>query len=253
MKLKVLASGSSGNCTYLELGASKIMIDVGISFLQIKNILSTINVDINEIDYLLITHMHTDHTKGLASIINKTNIKLLIPSSLYDDISKVVKTDNIIFLDDITTIDDFQINLIHTSHDVISYGFLIRFESKELVYITDTGYINRKYIDMLKNKNIYIIESNHDEEMLMNGPYPYILKQRVIGDKGHLSNRYTGKFLSNCIGNNTEYIILAHISQHNNSKELALKQVMDELNDIDFNSKNILLADQYISLDLIEV
>src|SRR5574344_141165 len=142
MKFKVLASGSGGNCTYLELGDIKILIDVGISYLQIKNILLTDDIDINDINYILITHLHNDHIKGLSSTLKKTNIKLLIPTLLVEDISKIVDIKDVIMLDEVNIINKIKIELIHISHDVIAYGYLIKYDDKTLVYITDTGYIN---------------------------------------------------------------------------------------------------------------
>ena len=100
------------------------------------------------------------------------------------------------------------------SHDVPCHGILLEYKNKELVYITDTGYVNKKYIPKILNKDFYIIETNYNEKMLMEGPYPYILKQRIIGDSGHMSNRYAGSLLAKCIGEKTKYIFLAHISEH---------------------------------------
>ena len=151
------------------------------------------------------------------------------------------------------SIDDVNISLIETSHDVISYGFLLEHKNNSMVYITDTGYINKKHYSITNNKDIYVIEANHDEEMLMNGPYPYHLKQRVIGDKGHLSNRYTGKYLAKVIGNNTKFIFLAHISENNNTYDLALKEIKDELMDTEFDLNNIIVAHQNEETEMIEV
>ena len=103
------------------------------------------------------------------------------------------------------------------------------YRDKGLVYVTDTGYINRKYLEKMRKKDIYLIESNHDEKMLMEGPYPYYLKQRVISDVGHLSNKTTAKYLENLIGDNTKYIILAHLSEKNNTEQLALSATKEKL------------------------
>ena len=104
----------------------------------------------------------------------------------------------------------------------------------------------------MKNKNVYIIESNHDEEMLMEGPYPYILKQRVISDHGHLSNITTASYLQDIIGDKTKIIILAHISENNNTPELAYQTTKDMLEENNLD-KEVIIAKQYESLDEIEV
>ena len=121
-----------------------------------------------------------------------------------------------------------------------------------MVYITDTGYINRKYLKKLGNKSLYVLESNHDEQMLMDGPYPYYLKQRVISDAGHLSNKTTSKYLSDSVGEKTKYIVLAHLSEKNNTEEIAYSEVSGRLENTNFRGK-ILIAKQNESLDLLEV
>ena len=146
-----------------------------------------------------------------------------------------------------------SVELLPVSHDVSCYSFIINYKNKNLVYVTDTGYLNKRYFDKLKNKDVYIIESNHDETMLMNGPYPFILKQRILSDRGHLSNKATARILTKLIGDNTKYIFLAHISEHNNTKQLVLDEITRELSNINFNLDKIILTDQYISLEMVEV
>lgn len=253
MKIRVLASGSKGNSTYVECGSTKILIDAGISFLQIKNSLSSIDVDVNEIDIILITHSHADHIKGLSTLLKKTNITLYTTSEVYEDITKTIYVPNGHIIDEYFMFNDVLINVLPLSHDVSCNCYIIKHNEHELVYITDTGYLNKKYFSKIKNKDVYIIEANHDEVMLMDGPYPFILKQRILSDKGHLSNEATANILFKLVGEKTKYIFLAHISEHNNTKELALKTVTDKLDEINFNHDNIILTDQYISLDMVEV
>lgn len=253
MKVKVLASGSKGNCTYIECDDTKILIDAGISYQQIKASLEEINVSINDIKILLLTHSHNDHIKGLSTLLKKTNITLFLAASVYEDIYKKITIDNFHIIEDEFVLGKIEIKPFHLSHDVSCYGFIISHNNKELVYITDTGYLNKKYYPMLSNKDIYIIESNHDEKMLMDGPYPFILKQRIIGDKGHLSNLTTARILSNIIGPKTKYVFLAHISEHNNLKELALNQVKDYIKNSGIEFENYIITDQYIALDMVEV
>lgn len=253
MKVQVLASGSKGNCTYIETKNSKVLIDVGISYQRIKEELSKINVDVNSINAILISHIHKDHISGLSSLIKRVNIPVFIKTELKSELANINELMELQIVDEKFYINDTLVEIINASHDVPAYGFILDDGTTSLVYLTDTGYINRKYYELTKNKNIYIIESNHDEKMLMEGKYPYILKQRVISDKGHLSNRYTGKYLSKTIGEDTKYIVLAHLSEHNNTPELALEQVKEELKECNFDFKNILIAKQYEETELIEV
>lgn len=252
MKVKVLASGSKGNCTLIRTENLNILIDIGITYQQLASELENINMSPKDLSAILVTHTHSDHIKGLASLVKKTNLKVYALEEMIESLSKKIPLDNIFIYDDPLEILDLKINLIRISHDVEGVGFIIEHNYHSLVYITDTGYINRKYLPLMKNKDVYIIESNHDEEMLMEGPYPYILKQRVISDKGHLSNNTTAEYLLEVVGKNTKQIILAHISEHNNTEELALATTKEllEANEI---YKDIKVAKQYESLEEIEV
>jgi phosphoribosyl 1,2-cyclic phosphodiesterase len=169
---------------------------------------------------------------------------------MYEEIQNIVPKNRVIFIKDKNKLTNVNIELIHTSHDVpCSVGFIITYDGKTLVHITDTGYINKKILPKITDKDLYLIESNHDEEMLMNGPYPPFLKQRVVGDEGHLSNRQTCEYLKQIVGKNTKYVFLAHISEKNNTHELVLKEAEKVLKkDIE-----ILIATQDEESKLIEV
>lgn len=253
MRIQVLASGSKGNSTFIESGNTKILIDVGINYTRIKKSLEKINVDVNSLDGIIISHTHSDHIGGLSSVIKKIGISVFIKEELYSEIKKIVPEENITLIEENKiTIGSIDIEIINASHDVPAFGFIISCDDKKVLYLTDTGYINRRYYKTLEDMDAYIIESNHDEKMLMEGPYPYILKQRVISDKGHLSNKYTGSFLNKEIGAKTKYIILAHLSENNNTEELALEQVNSELENNPYK-KNILIAKQHTETQLIEI
>ena len=254
LKTCVLASGSKGNCTLVESEETKLLIDMGRSCTYITSSLSDLNIDLNQIDAILITHTHNDHTSGLKVFVKKYHPKVYLTSKMYEDIKDMLSIDDCIFIDKPFNIKDLYIDFIKTSHDVSdSNGYIIKKDDKSLVYITDTGYINKKYTNKLKNHNIYIIESNHDVKMLMTGKYPYYLKQRVQGDRGHLSNVDSAKYLSNYIGENTKYIILAHLSQDNNTKELAYNTLSNNLSENNQKIDNIIIAEQDKKTELIEV
>lgn len=232
MRVKVLSSGSKGNSSLVDCGNTKLLIDIGISFLKLKNLLQGNNINVDQISGLLISHNHSDHIKGLASLVKKTNITVYIPEEMYEGLSEYIPIDRCNFIGDSFTINDVKIELIHTSHDApYSVGFIIEQNKKSLVHVTDTGYINRKFLKKMEDKNIYVIESNHDEKLLMDGPYPRFLKERVISDRGHLSNKTTARYLKKITTYNTKYVILAHLSETNNDEKLAYDEIKSVIDD----------------------
>ena len=247
MRTIILGSGSKGNSTLLIGNNKKILIDVGFSYPQMIKLLEKYDFKPSDIDAILITHTHKDHITGLKSFIKKNDIPVYSNYGMYDEIVKIINEENIIFNDESFDIGEFNIEPFHTSHDAKgSVGFIINDNVNSLVYVTDTGYINEKNLSKLKNKNVYIFESNHDIDMLMTGPYPYILKQRVLSDKGHLSNIQSGNYLKEIIGSDTKKIVLAHLSETNNTHEIALDTVKEILScDIDIDA-----AYQNESMDL---
>lgn len=252
MKVIVLSSGSKGNTTYIETKEAKILIDAGNTCKYILNKFDEYNIDPSSIDAILITHTHSDHIKGLPVLLKKINPKVYITEKMYPYLNYI---ENYSFIDKETIIiKDMLINVIKTSHDTEdSVGYIINNNDKSIVYITDTGYINKKYFDILKNRDIYIMESNHDIEMLNNSSYPFATRQRILSDKGHLSNYDSAKYLSNFIGDKTKYILLAHLSEENNTKELAYQTLIDRLNTNDIQIENIIIATQNKETDFITI
>ena len=217
MQAKVIASGSKGNCTIILCDTTNIIID----------------------------------TKGIASLLKHTNLKVYLPEEMYESVKEIIPYSKCIFIPDEFEINDVEIELIHTSHDApASVGFIIKHNNNSLVYVTDTGYINRKYLAKMKEKDMYIIESNHDEKMLMDGPYPRFLKERVISDRGHLSNKTTASYLKKLVGPNTKNIVLAHLSEKNNTEDLALQAIEEASLNKDITVK---IARQYEETEMIEV
>ena len=253
MKIKIISSGSKANCTLISCGNINLLIDAGATSSFITSELANQDILPNQINGVIVTHTHSDHIKGLKVFVKTSNCLVYIKEEILPEIIKIVPPQNIRLIDNLLTIDDIIIEMLELSHDVPCHGILLKHENKELVYITDTGYVNKKYLNKLINKDIYIIETNYNDKMLSEGPYPYLLQQRIRSDSGHMSNRYAGALLSKCIGNNTKHIILAHISEHNNDKNLVLEEIKDELKNIDFDTSKLILTEQNTAGEMIEI
>ena len=210
-----LGSGSKGNATLIETDNLNILIDAGI---PLSNIKKRLDRPFPKIDILLLTHTHSDHIKGIETFIKQ--YKPTIYTSENNIHEKIKAYENVKF-DKIIELDTLYIETFKLSHDEPCIGIIIKENDKELIYITDTGYIKEKTLDKIKNKDMYILESNYDEEMLMNGPYPFYLQQRIRSPKGHLSNDDALKYLKYLIGDKTKYINLAHLSEENNKPEIV--------------------------------
>lgn len=255
MKVCVLSSGSKGNSTLVITDKVKILIDLGTTTSYVEAALNNLNVDVKEISHILITHSHVDHIKGLKVFIKRYNPVILVTEDMKNVLEKELGNFRYEYYEDKKAIiGDLTVNVIKTSHDAEeSIGFVLTNNNSSMVYITDTGYINQKYFKILSNNNLYVLESNHDIKMLMDGPYPYYLQQRVRGDKGHLSNKQASDYLCKFIGDNTRKIVFAHISEHNNSYEKVIETFNEELSKNDIKFDDVLIAKQNEVTEVIEV
>ena len=252
MRVIVLSSGSKGNTTYIETDNAKILIDAGNTCKYIINKLEDYQINPQEIDAILITHTHSDHIKGLPVLLKKINPCIYITEKMHPYMEYLENYH--IIKENIINIKDMIIDVIKTSHDTEeSVGYIINNNDKSIVYITDTGYINQKYFNILKNKEIYIMESNHDIEMLNNSSYPFATRQRILSDKGHLSNYDSAKYLAKFIGDKTKYILLAHLSEENNTKDLAYNTLIERLDKERINVENIIITNQNKETEFINI
>lgn len=250
MKTIILGSGSKGNSTLLIGSTKTLLIDVGFSYPKMKMLLNNYGTSFDDIDAILITHTHKDHIQGLKTIVKNHHIKVFTNIIMYSELRKIIDEEDLVINEDEYSIGEFDINVIHTSHDALgSVGFIINDDINSMVYITDTGYINKCYMERLTNKNLYIMESNHDVKMLMDGPYPYILKQRVVGDTGHLSNEMAGNYLKEIVGIDTKKVVLAHLSETNNTETIAIDTI-NSIIPLYENNISLLVAKQDESIDI---
>ncbi len=219
MRVCTLASGSSGNSLYIETENTKILVDAGISMRQIKLRLEQIGVELPEIDAVVITHEHSDHTHAIKRLNIPTYVASATLELWKDKVSQLLEFES----DCAFAIKDLLITPFSVSHDAIDpVGFSIETSDDFKVgVVTDIGLVTDLVKERLKNSNVLVVEYNHDYEILMNSLYPWDLKQRIKGRLGHLSNEEGSKLLHELIHGGLKHVILAHLSQVNNKPEVA--------------------------------
>lgn len=255
MKICTLSSGSTGNSTFLQSDNSKILIDCGLTAKLTISLLKTINVKPEELDAIFITHEHSDHIKGVGVMSRKYDIPILANEKTWEamknKIGKINPKNIFVFKSNsFFTFRDMDVQNISTYHDAVNPIFFIFYQRNQKISIlTDTGIINSYIEDTVKNSDIIILESNHDINMLKTGPYPYHLKQRILGQQGHLSNDASADVMKNIVQGNGEKIILGHLSKTNNKESIAFENMKNKLKSIGLEvSKDIKLdiAKEYI-------
>lgn len=264
MKVIILGSGSKGNCTYIETKTKKVLIDAGLSFLQVKNRLAQKGITFNGIDLVLITHEHVDHIQYLSSILNKTKATLCIKEETYHDanrrLSGALTHERVRFInpDKKYTIDELSFIPITLSHDATNcFGYILKEETDNpndnITYasVTDTGFVPNKYFKILSTVSVLLLESNHDVLMQKRSGRPWMLINRVLSECGHLSNEQCCDVLKSIATKYTKRVIFGHISEDCNTSELVVNTCLEAFNNqLPFI---IDIAKQHEPLDIIEV
>ncbi len=215
----IASSSSKGNAAFIYSKTTLIQIDMGVTLTALNRAIEQTPFELQDIQGLLITHEHSDHVKGLSLAGYK---KLNIPT--YAGEGTLKKPTFVIQEEDSFEIGDFIIIPVRTSHDANHpLGYVLINGNEKLVYMTDTGYIPEESLPYLENAKYYIIESNHDIEMLNNSHRPIDLKRRILSDHGHLSNVDSARYISSLIGENSKEITLAHLSEECNNQEVTIK------------------------------
>lgn len=263
MRMMSIASGSSGNCIYIGTETTHILIDDGISKKKVVEGLSKLDLKLDDLNAILITHEHSDHIGGLGVLERQAAIPIYGTDSTLNYIKNETKLGkmpegiyNSIKAEEVFSIGDITVESVRISHDAVDpVAYVLSYGDKKAGVVTDLGFYNEQIISKFSNLNSLLIESNHDINMLMTGPYTYMLKQRILGDKGHLSNEACGKLLCELLGNRTDYVFLGHLSKENNFPELAFETVRCEINqgeqDFVANDFNIQVAKREMPSDIV--
>lgn len=240
LNLYPLFSGSSGNMYLVESNNTNVLVDIGISYKRANIALNEIGKSFEDIDALVITHEHSDHIQGLATLLKKQNIPIYTSKGTSSAIKEKLKSNDIqineITADEKFNIKDISITPFEISHDAaMPLGYTISSEDKTLTIATDLGYVSENIYSHLKEANLSVIESNYDNTLLMYGPYNYNLKQRIKSNLGHLSNTDTASVITNLAKDGKRSFILGHLSQNNNNPDIAYSIITDTLKENGFN------------------
>ena len=237
MRFQSFASGSSGNCAYVGSDTTHLLMDAGISRKRTADSLRELGLELRDLDGIFITHEHSDHTSGLWMIAKNTQMPIYATQGTIDAIrsnpkSEVIDPSRYIAVrpNEKVIVKVLTIDPMHISHDAADpVGYRVMYGKKKACICTDLGCYNEYTVECLKDSDVVLLEANHDVNMLQVGPYPYRLKQRILGKYGHLSNDSSGDLLSRILNGHMKGIFLGHLSKENNYPELAYETVRLEL------------------------
>lgn len=229
-------SGSNANCILIKQNNYGILIDAGVGIRTLNSALKSAGLDIDRIAAIFITHEHSDHIKGLETILKYKNIPLFANEATLKAIGQRLYFDpslgHILPTGGTAACPDMEVRSFRTPHDSIeSVGYTVTDGIKKFSLATDLGVMTKEVFGEINGSNTLVLESNYDENMLKYGPYPPMLKKRISSELGHLSNKDCGKFAAMLAKNGTEKIILGHLSQNNNTPETAYITVFNSLAD----------------------
>ena len=225
MRFSVLSSGSKANATFLESGSTRILIDCGLSAREAERRLRSLGVDPATLSGILITHEHSDHITGVPVFSRRFKLPVYVNEATSEFLGPVDR------LEQICTGEQFEIGSLTIApfrivHDAVDpVGFVVRSEGLRFVQATDLGKVTPLVKDALSFAHAMVLESNHDEDMLRECNYPWVLKQRIASTHGHLSNSAAATALSDAMHGELMHVVLAHLSENSNTPDQALSTV----------------------------
>lgn len=262
IEFTTLASGSAGNCVYVGTENTKILIDAGLSGVKIENLLKQINVSPDMLDAIFITHEHLDHIDGAGVLSRRYNLPVYATEGTWGNMPQKVgeiatKNKNIVYADEKIFLNDLYLIPFAMPHDAkepVSYS--VYSNNIKISVATDMGHVTKDVIEHIRHSDAIILESNHDVTMLKNGTYPANLKERILGNYGHISNEISAKLLACVMNNKLKNVFLAHISKENNTPDLAYLTVKNTLDEFGIKVKkdiDIHIAKDYGITELIKL
>lgn len=236
LELYSLISGSSGNSSLVTDGKTHILVDCGTSGKRIFNALSELCIPPDGISAIIVTHEHSDHTKGVGVVARKLKVPVYATGGTHSGMMNIgtIPEECIhrINTDIPFAVGDIEITPFEIPHDAAEpCGFTFTDGERKTAIATDIGEMSNRILSRLYGCNQIILESNHDIDMLRYGDYPFPLKQRILGSHGHLSNESASYAALELVKNGTEHIMLGHLSEHNNLPEIAMMETFNRLTD----------------------
>jgi len=231
-----LASGSKGNSLFVSWKNNSILIDAGLSGIEIERRLESKSLSPESLTAIIVTHEHSDHIRGVGILSRRYNIPVYINKNTYERASSLGKLAGLQFFEcgNRFKIDNMEISPFTISHDAVDpAGFTLEYKAKKIGIATDLGIATNLVKEHLKKCSFLYLEANHDPDMLINGPYPWHLKQRIKGRQGHLSNMDSKELLRQLNNKNLKHVTLAHLSEENNTPEKAYNAAKAALNSSD--------------------
>lgn len=236
MRLVVFASGSSGNCALVRGGNTNVLIDAGISLRRIREGLRQEGLSLEDVAGVLITHEHSDHVSALKMMAKYSAVPVYAPGTvawhLAGQMPELGERLRRIDENERFSLGEITVKAFPTPHDTDqSVGYRFEGEDRRLGFCTDTGHVSETMLEHLRGCQTALIEANHDLTMLRNGPYPLLLKRRILSERGHLSNDDCARLACDLAGSGTARLVLGHLSRENNTPSLAraaVRAVLDE-------------------------
>jgi phosphoribosyl 1,2-cyclic phosphodiesterase len=235
MRVNILGSSSAGNCTLFAAGETRVLLDAGFSARETRQRLAAIGEDLSKISAIVVTHEHSDHIRGVPVLAKSLGIPVFLSRLALDRWQSSKNGDeiqgcNFISAEHSFPIGDLTFHPFSVPHDAAdTLAFRIHANGIKVGYVADLGYVPQMVAEHLRGSDAIILEANHDLEMLRVGPYPWALKQRVMGRHGHLSNDEMARFLREDFDGRAQFIVLAHLSRTNNHPEIARLAAIDAL------------------------
>ena len=239
-RLIVIASGSKNNAALIENSGNTILIDCGVSLRSLRAVFKELSLDIERLRAVFVTHNHVDHTKYLETL--KKNLTVPFYSG--------AEVGGCEIFDGVAEVEGFAVESFSCSHDVPCTGYRINMDGTLFCIATDVGCVNEEFLLNFEGAKTVMLESNHDVEMVKYGPYIPSLKQRILSDCGHLSNKDCAKSVAFLASKGLEKIILAHISENNNTPLLAKSETRTELMKYGFDAVEIYAAEPMLEVIL---